>query len=197
MSCIEVCVILMNLFFKFNLTREFLSALLFALNSFLPRPHSLPSTTYSFFKLLSKYRSGDPAKEHFFCKNCHTSVSAGIACCPLCTKSLINCGRFLQIELAPTLRSFLEDERMYEYFSPPNHGTSDAYSDLTDGDEYKKVRSGSGKYDFSLFWNTDGVKVFKSSTSSLWPLHCVIPELPPPTTQEISATDSSLVWLKA
>ncbi|CAN7941910.1 unnamed protein product [Ixodes hexagonus] len=133
MSCIEVCVILMNLFFKLNLTLEFLSALLFSLNTFLPHPHNLPTTTCTFLRLLSKFRPNESAKEHFFCKNCQTSVAPGIACCPLCTKSLINCGKFLQVELAPTLRSFLEDERMYEYFSPQNHSTSLAYSDLRDG----------------------------------------------------------------
>jgi len=30
----------------------------------------------------------------------------------------------------------------------------------------------------SLTWNCDGVKAFNSSTRSIWPLQCVINELP-------------------
>ena len=59
--------------------------------------------------------------------------------------------------------------------------TSDEISDITDGEMYQTlVRSGllSNPDNLSITWNTDGIPVFKSSKSSMWPVLCMINELP-------------------
>ncbi|XP_075724117.1 uncharacterized protein LOC142766540 [Rhipicephalus microplus] len=83
------------------------------------------------------------------------------------------------MRLTDTLRSFLEDDQIYKLFSKaPNDQGERPLKDISDGAKYLE-HPGRCRYDFSLFWNTDGVQVFKSAAKSLWPLHCIIPELPP------------------
>ncbi|KAE8738535.1 hypothetical protein FOCC_FOCC015979, partial [Frankliniella occidentalis] len=54
--------------------------------------------------------------------------------------------------------------------------------DIYDGQLYKElVDSGffsENKYNFTLTWNSDGVPVFNSSKTSMWPIYFVINELP-------------------
>jgi len=50
--------------------------------------------------------------------------------------------------------------------------------DIYDGNGYKAVMDGKGSDHISLVWNTDGVPVFQSSNYSMWPIHCIINELP-------------------
>ena len=56
----------------------------------------------------------------------------------------------------------------------------DCVSDVYDGTEYKKhVAFLQQPGNVSLLLNTDGVKMFNSSSVSLWPIWLVINELPP------------------
>lgn len=56
-------------------------------------------------------------------------------------------------------------------------------SDVYDGHLYKQLFEGNGPLsqleNLSLKFNTDGVSVFKSSGSSVWPVYFQINELPP------------------
>ena len=58
---------------------------------------------------------------------------------------------------------------------------SNCFEDIYDGSEYKK-HCNPGILDFqhnvSLLWNTDGVRVFKSSKFPIWPLYFITNELP-------------------
>ncbi|KAJ8685445.1 hypothetical protein QAD02_021238 [Eretmocerus hayati] len=59
---------------------------------------------------------------------------------------------------------------------------SGVYSDITDGERYIKFLLSLPKdvrYKFiSMMFNTDGVALYKSSNFSVWPIQCVINELP-------------------
>lgn len=114
---VEACLVLLTLFFKFRLTRECLGQLLCAISNFLPSPNSLPNTTYKFFKLLSHFQRGSGVHSHFFCLHCHEYLEEEISVCPNCGQACKKKGSFLQMQIADTLRSFLEDDQIYKFFS--------------------------------------------------------------------------------
>lgn len=177
---IEACLILVMIFFKFRLTRECLGQILSGFSAMLPSSNTLPDTAFKFFKLLSQFQRGKGVCNHFYCLNCQTYLAEEMTVCPTCDQACRSKGTFLQMSLAVTLRSFLEDDRIYAYFPKTSGKTSDKpVRDIVDGLMYQEQPANSSKFNFSLLWNTDGVQVFKSSTKSLWPVHCIIPELPP------------------
>ena len=55
-------------------------------------------------------------------------------------------------------------------------------ADICDGELYKRLASGDGplgnEQSISLILNTDGVVVFKSTNSAIWPVLLMINELP-------------------
>lgn len=51
--------------------------------------------------------------------------------------------------------------------------------DILDGSEYKSKALLESYGNLSFLFNTDGVRVFKSNASQLWPIYLVINELPP------------------
>lgn len=53
-------------------------------------------------------------------------------------------------------------------------------SDVINGSVYKKLRAEGtiGNNDLSIQWNTDGVNIFNTSNSSIWPIQVAINELP-------------------
>ena len=70
---------------------------------------------------------------------------------------------------------------MFEKIWSRHSSSSNGYSDICDGEVYKRlVCDGffSNKNNISLTFNTDGIPVFKSSGFSFWPLHLTINELP-------------------
>lgn len=62
-------------------------------------------------------------------------------------------------------------------------GKSNNIRDIQDGDEYTKLfKNGNCLYNtdnLSVLLNTDGVPIFKSSNTSVWPLFIAINEIPP------------------
>lgn len=85
-----------------------------------------------------------------------------------------------QMSSADTLGSFLEDNRIHAYFRKTSGSTCDKpVKDIVDSFRYQEQPAHSSRFNFSLLQNIDVVQVFKSSTKSLWPVHCIIPELPP------------------
>lgn len=75
---------------------------------------------------------------------------------------LTRCGRFWRMI------------RFIFFSKAPNGPGEQLLKDIANGAKYQE-HPGRSRYDFSLFWNTDGVQVFKTAV----PLHCILPELPP------------------
>ncbi|XP_064462210.1 uncharacterized protein LOC135372623 [Ornithodoros turicata] len=179
---IEACYLLFTLFMKYSLTRECLGSILLILSHILPSPNALPSTPYKFFKFLAQFKQGSGVKVHYYCKNCfHLSSCVSTGPCPCCGDQQSNPGTFLQMCVADTLKSMLEHDGLYQYIGQSSEveHPPDMVSGMVDGELYQGSKAdGNGRYNFSLFWNTDGISVFKSSPASLWPVHCIIPELP-------------------
>lgn len=57
---------------------------------------------------------------------------------------------------------------------------SDVITDVTTAELYQNLIRfhGMSENDISLTWNADGIPVFKSSQYSIWPIQCMINELP-------------------
>ena len=51
-------------------------------------------------------------------------------------------------------------------------------SDICDGNLYRSVPLLKESGNISILWSTDGVPLFKSANYSMWPIHCLINELP-------------------
>ena len=91
---------------------------------------------------------------------------------------------FLHIPLVNQLKQLLSDPILYQHLTNRNLKAvteSTVIGDITTGELYKELirkHSMTGN-DLSLTWNADGVSVFKSSKYSIWPIQCMVNELPP------------------
>ena len=93
-------------------------------------------------------------------------------------------GIFLNIPLQTQIKQLLSDPDLYKFLTNRNLDMltqSNQISDITTGDLYKNLidKHAMSKNDISFTWNVDGIPVFKSSQYSIWPVQCMINELPP------------------
>jgi hypothetical protein len=115
------------------------------------------------------------SKEERHCDDCGTKFNYD--------ESIKNCSFFLHIPLEDQLKQLLTDPTLYSYLTNRNLEEliqSDEITDVTTAKLYKNLIKyhGMSKNDFSLTWNADGIPVFKSSQYSIWPVQCMINELP-------------------
>lgn len=127
---------------------------------------------------------------HFYCPFCAAYLGKEKT-----TKPCSDCGEefiaddcvkngtfFLYIPLKQQLVDLLNDTKLYNYLTNRDLTTQTTIiSDITSSLLYKQLvqkHHFSGN-DITLTWNTDGVPVFKSSTYSIWPIQCMVNELPP------------------
>ena len=83
-------------------------------------------------------------------------------------------------------KGFLDDvlTRATEEVHQPGNLISDVtdgllYKQLFDGRFFRGFRKNETEVHLSLQFNTDGVSIFKSSSSGVWPIYAVINELDP------------------
>lgn len=71
----------------------------------------------------------------------------------------------------------------FRIFNIGERGKSENIRDIQDGKEYRKLYENNGclsnTNNLSNLLNTDGVPIFKSSNTSVWPLFIAINEIPP------------------
>lgn len=99
-------------------------------------------------------------------------------------ESIKNGTFFLHIPLKNQLIQLLTHPILFQFLTNRDLdilAESNDVCDITTGKLYKKlIRSHAmSKNDISVTWNADGVPIFKSSQYSLWPVQCMINELPP------------------
>jgi hypothetical protein len=166
------------------LTKVALDDLLELLNILMPRS-ALPRTRFMFNKLFVLSR--DKVERHFYCLNCTICTYIGqiinIDVCPVCNSNLkneSNVGFFLVLPLESQLRDMFENSNLsdlLQYSSDRTKLSSDNIEDIYDGSSYKSVPQ-LKEGNISITWNCDGANAFNSSSRSIWPLQCVINELP-------------------
>ncbi|KAE8740134.1 hypothetical protein FOCC_FOCC014353 [Frankliniella occidentalis] len=145
------------------------------------------STLYFFKKHFSHLKA--PVKLHYFCSVCLSCLPTGDSICPNINShknKKTQCSYFLEISLEHQLQMLYKRKGILEnilsrFSREKKH--SQNIEDIYDGQIYKEfVESGflseKNKYNISLTWNSDGVPVFKSPKTSMWPIYFVINELP-------------------
>ncbi|KAG0437206.1 hypothetical protein HPB47_017557 [Ixodes persulcatus] len=147
----------------------------------------LPSSKFLLRKIWCKLKER-MTKHHFFCKECGTHVGGESQDepCPNCQavvprRNFSQRNFFTTLDMKLQLEILLADKGIaQELFQAlqKNAAGDKTMRDLTDGALYKKQTANSSWSDITLTFNTDGARVFNSNKSSLWPVQCVINELP-------------------
>lgn len=148
--------------------------------------HKLKPSLYFFKKHFSHLKA--PSVLHHFCSDCYEPLSDAISPCPKAKehKGKTVSSFFLEISLENQLQALFKRKGFFESlqqrFTRVKSGPHNI-EDIYDSQLYKEqVENGflseNNKFNFSLLWNTDGVPVFKSSKTSMWPIYFVINELP-------------------
>ena len=169
---------------RHSLTKVALDDLLELLNILMP-VSALPRTRFLFSKLFALCQ--DKVDRHFYCTSCAICTYIGpvinIDVCPVCNAKMTdnsNVGYFLVLPLENQLIDMFENSNMsdlIQYSSNRAIRGNDNLEDIYDGISYKSVsqlRDGN----ISVTWNCDGANAFNSSSRSIWPLQCVVNELP-------------------
>lgn len=173
---------------RHKITGAALQDLLSLLNELMPGV--APHTRYLFEQSL-KSAHGE-MELHFYCPSCTEYIGeTGEGVCrntdchfkydlSTCKK---NGNFFIYLPLASQLRDLLENSEIFSKLGRCHSGVTsdDAVSDIFDGSEMQQtiLENNISESDLTLLWNCDGVPVFESSGYSIWPLQCVVNELPP------------------
>ncbi|XP_043270733.1 uncharacterized protein [Venturia canescens] len=145
----------------------------------------LPNAVYSSkYMFLKQFDSQIPIKTHYICPECKSLlvfVNKVISRCEICECNynvidLKNSDKyFFTISLTEQLKSIVNSDLYFQFLKPSNDD-----SDVINGQVYQKLLQQNviSNNDISLQFNTDGVRMFKSSALSMWPIQVMINELP-------------------
>ncbi|XP_063064685.1 uncharacterized protein LOC134456944 [Engraulis encrasicolus] len=174
--------LLMAYILRHNLTGVALEHLLQIFNVHFPG--SVPATSYLFNKAYGRYGQYEP---HFYCSGCTSYIGNAtnqelIQECSIChmafdaDTNLKNGSYFIVLDLASQIKDILESPQTTV---TKNVSANGVFTDIQSGLQYKKLigTEDVGESHISLLWNTDGIPIFKSSKSQLWPIQCQIIEL--------------------
>jgi hypothetical protein len=129
---------------------------------------------------------------HFYCPQCafYLGKDRTSRDCGNCGKEFVsensmkNGNFFLYIPLQRQLENLLMDPEMYSMLTNRNLQDitqSNVISDITSSKLYRQLiqHHHLSCNDISITWNADGIPIFKSSKYSIWPIQCMVNELPP------------------
>ncbi|KAK3910766.1 Halomucin [Frankliniella fusca] len=105
--------------------------------------------------------------------------------CKKCRKSGENATFFIELPLLQQLQSFFNKDSFFQdlqfRFKYDRKASEENIEDIFDGNIYKDEMNNGflrNPNNLSFMWYSDGIKIFKSSSFSVWPLCLVINELP-------------------
>ncbi|XP_062858563.1 uncharacterized protein LOC134320859 [Trichomycterus rosablanca] len=166
------CVVLILAYsLRHNLSARAVEDNLKLLSLLLPANNILPHSLH-IFKTLFK-NPADSITIHYFCEGCGMCLPKQNTHCMACgdksdnDKNLREGNFFISVSLDSQIRDILQREDC-----PIVEHTDVHHSEMLKG--ITNFSCG----DVSLLWNCDGISVFNSSSYSLWPIRCVINELP-------------------
>lgn len=119
----------------------------------------------------------------YICGSCHQQCESDCCqnrYCKRHQKEAYKPNTLITINITPLL-SQLVSENFNNVSSHFRTSDTDCtkYTDLYDGRRLKQSKRDISQNSISLLINADGTPVFKSSKFSVWPLTCVVAELPP------------------
>jgi hypothetical protein len=169
---------------RHSLTKVALDDLLELLNIIMPLS-ALPRTRFLFSKLFTFCQ--EKVERHYYCTSCSICTYIGqvmnISVCPVCNANMTDktkIGFFLVLPLENQLRDMLENSNMADLIRYPSNREKlnhENLEDIYDGSSYKSISQLKNE-NISITWNCDGANAFNSSCKSIWPLQCVVNELP-------------------
>lgn len=185
---------------RHKITGAALQDLLTLLNELMPGV--APHTRYLFEQALTTVRG--EMELHFYCPSCSGYIGEtgeGVCRNAECQfkYDLTSCKKkwkFLYSPLASQLRDLLENSDISLQLGRSRSYRDDVVSDIFDGSEMRKtmLEHNISETDLTLLWSCDGVPVFESSGYSIWPLQCVVNELPPEIRKKTCSLHGIMVW---
>lgn len=147
---------------------------------------TLKPTLYFFQKHFSHLKA--PVKFHYFCSDCFERLSKPSSKCKneKRHKNRTLCSYYLEMDLEEQIKTHFKRkgfaENLQHRFTKEKMNPLNI-EDIYDSQLYRElVESGflgeDNKFNFTLTWSTDGVPVFDSSKTSMWPVYFVFNELP-------------------
>lgn len=174
---------------RFRLSDEAIQYLITLLGLLLPDNSKLVGSLYQLRKYLQKLTFLPEIQ--YYCAFCYTHVRKGDKLCKneICKKDLTQSNSmayFVRHSLVKQLSTLFKREKFTELvrnhrFAHFEKVRSNSICDVYDGQLYKDLfNSGflSNRNNISFSMNTDGVSIFKSSSTSMWPVYLLINELP-------------------
>jgi len=180
-------VLIMTLALRHHLPWVAVDDLLALMQIVLPASSLLPRSRYLFEKLFMPCTGINEV--HYYCPFCFSYISESnsrTGNCPQCKEEIKvdlykNGNFFITLPLETQLRDMFENSNMSELIGhrfSRSKSSDENIEDIYDGLVYKEVMGNKDSSHISLMWNTDGVPVFNSSNYSMWPIQCIINELP-------------------
>ena len=156
---------------KFNIPTSQVETFLNLLGLLLPKENNLPSSKSKLFK---EFKNFGFMKKVYYCDTCNDSL-AGDACIHNHSPKF-----FLYHSLNEQLQKRINEDKSFannfNYYRT-REKKEGIISDVFDGEYFKETVSVNNGLYVQLNW--DGVSPFKSSVHSIWPIYCVILNLPP------------------
>lgn len=172
------------------LTSSQLNDLLTLINLHLIIAHPAYKSLHRFKRLLCKNLPPENLKKHFYCSYCMNPVAETDALCSnaKCRKELgtnDTKNHFVEMNIEYQLKNFFSQS---DFENALNHQLSrvktnplsieDVYDSLCYKNLLKNIKNTDLKNVLTFTFNTDGVPIFKSSKTSMWPIFLMINELP-------------------
>ena len=174
--------LMMTFVMKHNLSADAFSDFIDIIRIHCKEQNLVPSSVHTIKKWFLSLKSS-PSK-HYYCPNCLVSLSEDSHQCSnkRCNKSFgsnKDKNFFVEVSLVEQLKRRLNEEKFREQLEKhrQRYHEEGLIGDICDGELFKEVVQ-DDTCTLTLTWNTDGVPLFKSSKTSMWPLYFCINELP-------------------
>lgn len=180
----DILVMLLKYVASNNLSFTGLTNLVKMVNSFFSKP-ILPDSRY----FLSKMFGDGGATFHFYCPHCFFFIgkldnSCSSFQCSHCSREcqVSNVSEppfFLTFNVQSQLQGILKNSDFLDLTEPLGDGHT--MGDITDGSMYRTFvnETAEAGHRISVTLNADGAPVFKSSSTSIWPIQLSVNEIPP------------------
>lgn len=178
----ESLLCILSLTLRYTITGVLLAFILEVIKMHCPEPNHCIESLYKFRQYFEHLKS--PVKRHFYCTVCFDKIEDENQQCPNCIDQS-EISYFLTISIISQLsalysRNGFREKLNYKYDRVKL--TEENIEKVYDRKVYKEFSQNGGilsdPNNISFSWYTDGVKVYKSSKFSFWPLYLAINELP-------------------
>lgn len=178
--------LIMTYVLEHNLSGDGFADLLDLISIHCKQKNTIPTSVHLFKQWFQDLKI--TPKKHSYCSFCllgFDDITSDKCQNPKCGKTFnkkMDKGFFVEVPLVHQVQKLMFDESFRKSLTfrfNRKKKITDNIEDIYDGKHYMKFDDVlSDPHNMSFLWNTDGVPLFKSSKTSMWPLYFVINELP-------------------